>query len=126
MINTGRKDIDVAVRQYFVDDFITGSFVDNLLQRLAETGRAVPTLPYYGFNYMGSAGKAFRRSMDMGTSFSEEWTALGDERSQERTRGRIWKNLSRILDAPTVAIGLNEEVRKRIRNDPNLSEEQKK
>ena len=123
LINTGRKDIDVAVRQYFVDDFITGSFVDNLLQRLAETGRAVPTLPYYGFNYMGSAGKAFRRSMDMGTSFSEEWTALGDER-EERTREYL-ENLSRILDAPTVAIGLNEEVRKRIRNDPNLSEEQK-
>ena len=123
LINTGRKDIDVAVRQYFVDDFITGSFVDNLLQRLAETGRAVPTLPYYGFNYMGSAGKAFRRSMDMGTSFSEEWTALGDER-EERTREYL-ENLSRVLDAPTVAIGLNEEVRKRIRNDPNLSEEQK-
>lgn len=123
LVNTGRKDIDVAVRQYFVDDFTTGEFVDNLLQRLAETGRAIPTLPYYGYNLVGSAGEALARSLRLGTSFSEEWTALADKR-QDNTKNYL-ENLSTVLDAPTVAIGLNEALRDRIRNDPNLSDKQK-
>lgn len=123
LINTGRSDIDVAVRQYFVDDFSTGDMFENLIIRLAETGRAIPTLPGYAVIAADSALEATARSSDMGTTFSTEWAALADKR--EATTKNYLENLSVVLDAPTAAMGLNEALRDRIKNDPDLTDEQK-
>jgi hypothetical protein len=123
LINTGRSDIDVAVRQYFVDDFSTGEFFDNLVTRLAETGRAVPTLPKYGMDMVGSLGEAVGRSMRLGTGISDEWAALAPKREQ-KTKDYL-RTLSTVLPAPTAAMGMNAQIRKRIQDDPNLTDEQK-
>ena len=123
LVNTGRPDIDVAVRQYFVDDFSTGEFFDNLVTRLAETGRAVPTLPKYGMDMVGSSGEALGRSLRLGTSFSDEWNALAPKREQ-KTKDYL-RTLSTVLPAPTAAMGMNAQIRKRIQDDPNLTDEQK-
>lgn len=123
LVNTGRPDIDVAVRQYFVDDFSTGEFFDNLVTRLAETGRAVPTLPKYGMDMVGSLGEAVGRALRLQTDVSSEWAALAPKREQ-KTKDYL-RTLSTVLPAPTAAMGMNAQIRKRIQDDPNLTDEQK-
>mgnify|MGYP003639020082 FL=1 len=115
LIKTDRPDIDVAVRQYFIDDFATGDMLQNLATRLAETGRAIPTLPTYGADATASFGEAISRAFDMETSIGDEWAALAPKR-EAQTKDAL-RSISEFLPAPTAAMALNEAVRQRAKKD---------
>jgi len=115
IVNTDRPDVDVAVRQFFIDEFETGDFLSNLTTRLKETGRAAVVLPNYAADYAASAVEAMRRADELGTSFSEEWNALSDVR-QQRT-DNILRDIDRFIPAPTLAMGMNDLIRERAEKD---------
>jgi len=115
IVNTGRPDVDVAVRQFFIDEMATGDFLSNLTTRLNETGRAAVVLPNYAADYAGSAMEAMRRAFDLQTSFKEEWNALSDDR-QQRT-DNILRDIDRFIPAPTLAMGMNDLIRDRAKKD---------
>jgi len=115
IINTGRPDIDVAVRQYFIDDFTTGDILSNLNRRLAETGRAVPILPTFGAQFLGSAVEAITRANRLGTTFSEEWESLAGKRDEALKD--ILEQIDEFIPAPTMAMGLNDAIRERAKED---------
>ncbi len=115
IIKTDRPDIDKAVRQYFIDDFSTGNMFENLAQRLAEVGRAVPTLPIYGVDAAASLAEAIQRSVEMGTSISDEWAALAPKR-EAQTKDAL-RDIAEVLPAPTAAMAINEDIRRRAKKD---------
>ena len=120
LVNTGRPDIDAAVRQYFVDDFLTGDMFSNLATRLAETGRAIPTLPTYAADLAGSAVEAIRRAYDMQTSYFDEWAALAPKRQQQTKKAL--QSIADVLPAPTAAMAFNDSIRERAKKE--MSDEQ--
>ena len=115
IVNTGRPDVDVAVRQFFIDEMATGDFLSNLTTRLKESGRAAVVLPNYAADYAGSAMEAMRRAFDLQTSFKEEWKALADNR-EERTDA-ILRSIDQAIPAPTLAMGMNDLIRDRAKKD---------
>ena len=110
-VNTGNKSLDTAIRQYFIDDFTTGEFTDALLTRLAETGRAIPTLPTYGTIMANSALEAWEKSREKGTPFSDEYAMLSEER--ERQGKAALEAIDSVLDGPTAAMAMNNAIRAR-------------
>ena len=143
LVQSDRPDIDVVVRQYFVDEFSTGEFFDNLATRLAESGRAVPTLPSYAANYAASAVEAMQRTLPAdipvpfmrdpatgeqmtidvggyGTSFSDNWNALAPKR--EKMNMDVLRQIDEFIPAPTLAMGMNDSIRERAKKE--LSPEQ--
>ena len=110
-INTGNKSLDTAIRQYFIDDFTTGEFTDVLMTRLAETGRAIPTLPTYGTIMAFSALEAWEKSSKKGTPFSDEYAMLSEER--ERQGKAALEAIDSVLDGPTAAMAMNNAIRAR-------------
>ena len=115
LIKTGRADIDVAVRQYFIDDFQTGNLLESLAQRVAETGRAIPTLPTYGVTSLLSFLDALNRADEMGTDFKDEWAALKEER-MNNAKGTL-EFIDKFIPAPTAAMALNDAIRARAKED---------
>ena len=111
----GRPDIDIAVRQYFIDDFETGGVLNNLASRLAETGRAIPTLPTYALNLLAGYIDAQKAATEQGTDFSDEWAA------REEDRERVTRNMLEFIDeyipAPTAAMWMNDAIRERAKKD---------
>ncbi len=123
-INTGQPDIDLAVRQYFVDDFEAGEALTNFGYRFSETRRFFQNaISSYGPVMARSAIAAYNRADEMGTSFSDEWGALAGEREKSI------QNIFRVVDenggSPTAAKYFNDMIQERVRNDPNLTDEQK-
>lgn len=123
-VDTGRPDIDLAVRQYFVDDFEMAESLQNFGYRFSETRRFFQNaLGAYGPAMGRSAIEAYRRADEMGTSFTDEWKALAGERE------KFIQNIFRMMDenggSPTAAMYFNDMIQERVRNDPNLSDEQK-
>ena len=123
-INTGQPDIDLAVRQYFVDDFEAGEALNNFGYRFSETRRFFQNaLSAYGPVMARSAIAAYNRADEMGTNFSDEWGALAGEREKSI------QNIFRVVDenggSPTAAKYFNDMIQERVRNDPNLTDEQK-
>jgi len=123
-INTGQPDIDLALRQYFVDDFESGEALTNFGYRFSETRRFFQNaLSAYGPVMARSAIAAYNRADEMGTNFSDEWGALAGEREKSI------QNIFRVVDenggSPTAAKYFNDMIQERVRNDPNLTDEQK-
>ena len=123
-INTGRPDIDLAVRQYFSDDFEMGESLQNFGYRFSETRRFFQNgITAYGPVMARSAVEAYNRANELGTTFSDEWQALAGER--EKSIQSIFRFMDENGGSPTAALYFNDMIQERVRNDPNLSDEQK-
>lgn len=112
---SGRPDIDVAVRQYFIDDFETGGVLNNLASRLAETGRAIPTMPSYALGLLAGAIDADMAARQQGTDFSDEWAARAEDR--ERVMRNLFEFIDEYIPAPTAAMWINDAIRERAKKD---------
>ena len=117
-VNTGDSQVDVAVRQVFIDQLPTGSFGMSLANRLAESGRGFVTLPQIGNEMVEGFGRSLGRSLKKGTPFWDEWAADAEER--EANTKRYLETIDEYLPGPTAAMWLNGEIHKRF--DKELEE----
>ena len=111
LVDTGDSQVDVAVRQVFIDQFSTGSFFESLSQRLAEGGRGAVVLPGFAVEMTGSFVEAVRNKLRKGTPFLDEWASLESKR-QERSKAYL-EEIDRFLPAPTMAMAFNQDIRAR-------------
>lgn len=109
VVNTGRTDIDVAIRQYFIDDYVTGGFFDSLETRLAEAGRGMVTIFPYAEMLASSLGRALGSSLRKGTPFIDEWAA-GEELRTRTMQSRL-EAIDTFLPGPSAAMHINNRIR---------------
>ena len=113
---------DRNVRQIIVDNYISGDFMQNLAQRVAEQGRGIPgigTLLTEAYGVLEAlddtlpAGTKFTKLPDepakgKGLSFSEAWESRRTQR--EERRQKYLEGVDTVLSGPTLAMHFNNEV----------------
>ncbi len=113
---------DRNVRQIIVDNYISGDFMANLAQRVAEQGRGIPgigTILSEAYGVLEALddtlppGTKFTRSPEeeakgKGLSFSEAWESRRAQR--EERRQKYLEGVDTVLSGPTLAMHFNNEV----------------
>jgi hypothetical protein len=113
---------DRNVRQIIVDNYISGDFMQNLAQRVAEQGRGIPgigTLLSEAYGVLEALddtlppGTKFTLSPEeeakgKGLSFSEAWESRRAQREQRRQK--YLEGVDTVLSGPTLAMHFNNEV----------------
>jgi|11BtaG_2_1085332.scaffolds.fasta_scaffold01541_4 hypothetical protein len=115
LVDTGNAAVDTVVRQYFVDQYATGDFFESLAQRVAEQGRGAVTLPGYLLDSAASASDALLAMKEKGTPFSDEWNSRREDR-ELRAKSYL-EEIDNFLPAPTAAMAMNQDIRKRINTE---------
>ena len=96
------------VRQIIVDNYISGDFVANLSQRVAEQGRGFFVgIPLLGMDIYGVTD-ALSDHTQKGIDFFDAWEAREPER--ERRRQKFLEGIDSVLSGPTLAMHFNNEV----------------
>ena len=105
---------DRNVRQIVVDNYISGDFFQNLAQRVAEQGRALPGLgtllseAYGALEALEDTRPNTGTQPGKGLSFSDAWEARRPER--ENRRQKYLEGVDNVLSGPTLAMHFNNEI----------------
>ena len=98
---------DRNVRQIIVDNYVSGDFMANLAQRVAEEGRGIPGIGTLGMELFG-AGEAATDFFTKGIPFSDAWESRRPQR--ETRRQKYLEGVDSVLSGPTLAMHFNNEV----------------
>lgn len=105
---------DRNVRQIVVDNYISGDFFQNLAQRVAEQGRAIPGLgtllseAYGALEALEDTRPNTGTQPGKGLSFSDAWEARRPER--ENRRQKYLEGVDNVLSGPTLAMHFNNQI----------------